>query len=75
MGFQYDLLYRFCKDLGVQLVIKKVSSIPDALDSLQQHKADILASGLTVIGDRRKDVDFSDPITPVSYTHLRAHET
>jgi membrane-bound lytic murein transglycosylase F len=63
MGFQFDLLTRFCNDLGVQLEVKVVSSIPDALDSLTNKKADILASGLTVIGDRKKEVDFSNPIT------------
>lgn len=63
MGFQYDLLNRFCKDLGVELEIIKVASIPDAVDSIKHNKADILASGLTVIGDRKKEINFSTPIT------------
>ncbi|MGB0805068.1 MAG: transporter substrate-binding domain-containing protein [Salibacteraceae bacterium] len=63
MGFQYDLLSRFCHDLGVELEVKKVASIPDAVDSIKNNKADILASGLTVLGDRKKEVNFSIPIT------------
>ena len=63
MGFQYELLNQFSKDLGVELEIIKVSSIPDALDSLKEHKADILASGLTILGELKIDYDFTDPIT------------
>lgn len=63
MGYQYQLLRDFTKHLGVDLEIKIIPSIPDALDSLKLLKADILASGLTVLGDRKQHVDFSDPIT------------
>ncbi|MFT4753080.1 MAG: membrane-bound lytic murein transglycosylase F [Salibacteraceae bacterium] len=63
MGYQYELLSRFCKELGVKLEVIKVASIPDAFDSLKQHKADIIASGITVLGDRKKNFDFSYPIT------------
>ena len=62
MGYQYDLLKRFADFLNVELEIKIVASIPDAIDSLKQHKADIVASGLTVLGDRKVDIDFSIPI-------------
>lgn len=62
MGYQYDLLQDFAKSIGVELEIKIVSSIPDAIDSLHNRKADILASGLTVLGDRKKDLDFTIPI-------------
>jgi membrane-bound lytic murein transglycosylase F len=63
MGYQHDLLARFAKEIGVQLEIKIVSSIPDAMDSLVHKKADILASGLTILGDRRQYLDFTLPIT------------
>ncbi len=63
MGYQHDLLARFAKEIGVQLEIKIVSSIPDAMDSLVHKKADILASGLTILGDRKQYLDFTMPIT------------
>ncbi len=63
MGYQYDLLARFCRDLGVDLEIKVVPSIPNAVDSLKLLKADILASGLTVLGNRKKEIDFASPLT------------
>jgi membrane-bound lytic murein transglycosylase F len=63
MGYQYQLLRDFTKHLGVDLEIKIIPSIPDALDSLKLLKADIVASGLTILGDRKQHVDFSIPIT------------
>jgi len=62
MGYQYDLLKDFAKSLGVELEIKIVASIPDAIDSLRMHKADIVASGLTILGDRKTEIDFTLPI-------------
>ena len=63
MGYQYDILKEFTNKLGVDLEIKIVASIPDAIDSLKNKKADILASGLTVLKDRKEQIDFSIPIT------------
>lgn len=63
MGYQYELLNRFARSLNVGLEIRIIPSIPDAIDSLELKKADILASGLTILGDRKKRVDFSNPIT------------
>jgi membrane-bound lytic murein transglycosylase F len=63
MGYQFELLSRFAKSINVELEIHIVPSIPDAIDSLKLKKADIVASGLTVLGDRKKWVDFSTPIT------------
>tara|TARA_R110002050_G_scaffold204327_1_gene339581 strand:+ start:67600 stop:69054 length:1455 start_codon:yes stop_codon:yes gene_type:complete len=63
MGYQYELLRDFSKTLGVDLEIKIVASITDGIDSLRNKKADILASGLTVLGDRKNFLDFSIPIT------------
>ena len=63
MGYQYDLLHRLCRDFNIELEIKIISSIPNALDSLRLKKADILASGLTILSDRKKNVDFCTPIT------------
>lgn len=63
MGYQYELLNRFAKSLKVDLEIRIIPSIPDAIDSLELKHADIVASGLTILGDRKKRVDFSNPIT------------
>ena len=63
MGYQYDLLSKFCKDLNIELEIKIVPSITDAIDSINLQKADILASGLTVLRDRKDLLDFTIPIT------------
>jgi membrane-bound lytic murein transglycosylase F len=63
MGYQYELLRDFTKYLGVKLEIKMVNNISDAIDSLKNHKADILAMGLTIVSDRKKNIDFTLPIT------------
>lgn len=63
MGYQYDLMKRFCRDMNLELEIKVISSIPDAIDSLKERKADILAAGLTVLRNRKKEIDFSIPLT------------
>ncbi len=62
MGYQYDLMKRFCRDMNLELEIKVVASIPDAIDSLMAKKADVLAAGLTVLGNRKKSIDFSLPL-------------
>ena len=63
MGYQYDLLSQFCKDLNLELEIKIVPSITDGMDSIKLKKADILASGLTVLRERKELLDFTNPIT------------
>lgn len=63
MGYQYDLLQSFAGYLGVELEIVINNSIEGAFHDLKAGKCDLIALDLAVTKDRKKIVDFSDPIS------------
>ncbi|HOW25084.1 MAG TPA: transporter substrate-binding domain-containing protein [Bacteroidales bacterium] len=63
MGYQYDLLQSFAGYLGVDLEIVVNNSIEGAFQDLQTGKCDLIALDMAVTKDRKKIVDFSDPIS------------
>lgn len=60
MGYEYELLSRFASHLGVDLRIKVITSIEDAMNMLNNGRGDIIAFPLTVTTERKKIVDFTD---------------
>jgi membrane-bound lytic murein transglycosylase F len=60
MGFEYELLQRFADHLDLDLKIKISKNIDSLLPQLRNGKADILAHGMTITSDRKKDVSFTD---------------
>lgn len=62
MGFEYDLLRRFAKQLGVKLEIKVVEDMDCIIDMLEAGEGDIIAANYTVTPDRLNRVMFTLPI-------------
>ncbi|MGB0402699.1 MAG: transporter substrate-binding domain-containing protein [Salibacteraceae bacterium] len=62
MGFEYELLKRFCESQNIQLDVRVVYSLDEVLELLKAGKGDIVAANITVTKERAKQVAFSDPI-------------
>lgn len=60
MGYEYDLLERYAKHIGVELQVKLTSSIDKAFDMLNSGEGDVIAYSLTVTKDRKRKVTFTD---------------
>ncbi|HEY5691316.1 MAG TPA: lytic transglycosylase F, partial [Cyclobacteriaceae bacterium] len=60
MGYEYELLSRLASYLGVDLRIKVITSIEDAINMLNNGSGDIIAFPLTVTTERRKLVEFTE---------------
>ncbi len=62
MGFQYEMLKKFTDHIGVGLEIRIMDNLPKSFDALNNGKVDLIALGLTVTRERRREFDFTDPI-------------
>lgn len=62
MGYEYELLEKFCLYLGVNLEIKVIHNMGSLIDSLMAEKGHLVAANLTVTQDRKQWVLFSDPM-------------
>lgn len=62
MGFEYELLADFAKDLGLELEVIIARNNNGLLDSLQSGAADLIATNLAVTASRNKLVSFTEPI-------------
>ena len=60
-GPEYDLVRAFAEDLGVELVIETVQSVPEVLPHLMEGKAHMAAAGLSITDSRREYVNFGHP--------------
>lgn len=58
MGFEYELLSSYAKDIGVELNLTVVNSVEEALDLSKKGIGDITAAGLSVTEGRKKDFVF-----------------
>lgn len=61
MGYQFERLKIFADFLGVKLEIKVDNNLDEAIADLQDGKCDLIAMGLTITAERRKEVAFADP--------------
>ena len=61
MGFEYDILKEFAASLNVELEIKILKNIDDAVKELNEGRGDILACNYTVTRERKKHIQFSIP--------------
>lgn len=61
MGFEYELLREFAKELGVELVVKMVANLDDMIPMLNNHQGDIIACNYTITRERKKVIHFSIP--------------
>lgn len=61
MGYEYELLTRFTKSLGVDLKVILTANIEQAFKMLDSGEADIMAYHLTITKERSERVAFSEP--------------
>jgi membrane-bound lytic murein transglycosylase F len=59
MGYEFELLELFTKELGVGLKIKVTSGIERAIEQLNSGEGDILAFPMTVSKERKKYITFT----------------
>lgn len=62
MGFHYELLKSFSDYIGIDLEIVTENHLEHAFAMLQSGSADLLAIGLTVNAERKKDLLFTEPL-------------
>ncbi|WP_110670528.1 membrane-bound lytic murein transglycosylase MltF [Salinicola halophilus] len=60
-GFEYELLHRFTRSLGVSLSVTSHSAIADVFDDIGRHDAD-LAAGALSLDHERTGVRYSQPL-------------
>jgi membrane-bound lytic murein transglycosylase F len=60
-GPEYDLVRAFADELGVELVIQIVQSVPEVLPQLIAGKAHMAAAGLSITDSRREYANFGHP--------------
>lgn len=61
MGYEYEILREFSKDLGLELEIKTVANLDNIINMLENGEGDIIACNFTVTRERTKLIDFSLP--------------
>jgi membrane-bound lytic murein transglycosylase F len=62
LGYQYELLDKFSKYLGVELEISIETSIEKSKDKLDNGKIDLIGLGMIVSQEAKKEFQFTDPI-------------
>ncbi|MFH4968904.1 transporter substrate-binding domain-containing protein [Gaetbulibacter sp. M240] len=60
MGYEYELLKRFAEHLGLELELIVVQNIDELFEKLNNGEGDIIAHGLTITKERKKEVAFTD---------------
>lgn len=61
MGYEYELLSRFAKSIGVSLEIKIIPDVNAMFDLLNRGEGDVIACNLAVTKDRLQHARFSTP--------------
>ncbi|PID57464.1 MAG: lytic transglycosylase F [Ignavibacteriae bacterium] len=62
MGYEYELLKRFAKRLGVDVEIKISKNLDEMFKLLEKGEGDLIAFNLTVTKKRLEKVDFTEPL-------------
>lgn len=62
MGYQYEMLEKFTKHLGIQLELRIEENLEKGFKLLEKGDVDVIAMGLTVTGKRKSHFDFTDPL-------------
>lgn len=60
MGYEYELLKRFCDHIRVELRLQIISGVEEAINQLNEGKGDVIAYPLTITTDRQAYVSFTD---------------
>lgn len=62
MGFEYDLLNRLAKELGVDLEIVIARNEDELIEMLESGQGDVIAYGFTILESRKERINFTDPL-------------
>jgi len=62
MGFEYELLQEFTDELGVDLKMVIAEDENELINMLKEGKGDLIAYGYTILEERKKQIDFSEPL-------------
>lgn len=62
MGYEYEMLHAFAKQLNVDLKIIVAKDINEVFDILSRGEVDIVSANLTVTEERMKKVNFTEPL-------------
>ncbi|MBU2018148.1 MAG: transporter substrate-binding domain-containing protein [Bacteroidetes bacterium] len=65
MGFEYEVLKEFAKEIGVELEIRIVENLDNVMEQLQEGDGDIVACNFTVTSERQNSIDFSVPLLTI----------
>jgi membrane-bound lytic murein transglycosylase F len=60
MGYEYELLQRFCQFLKVSLKITVISGVEEAIDRLNRGEGDVIAFPLTITRERKRYLEFTN---------------
>jgi membrane-bound lytic murein transglycosylase F len=84
MGFEYELLNRFCMQHKLILEVILESDVEKCFGMLNDGKCDVIAHNLTITKERQKEVEFTIPQyevrhmlvqrLPENYSQLKEHE-
>lgn len=61
MGYEYELLYEFAKDMDIRLQVKMIHDLDTMVHLLQNCEGDIIAANMTVTGRRLNGLSFTNP--------------
>jgi membrane-bound lytic murein transglycosylase F len=61
MGFEYEILREFAKEIGLELEVKTVANLDNLIPMLDNDEGDIISCNYTVTRERTKLIDFSIP--------------
>lgn len=75
MGFEYEVLKEFAKDIGVELEIRVIENLDNVMDQLKEGDGDIVACNLTVTRERKKTIDFSVPFLSIQQVLVQRKPT
>jgi membrane-bound lytic murein transglycosylase F len=65
MGFEYEVLQEFAKEIGVELEIRIIENLDNVIEQLRDGEGDIVACNFTVTSERQKSIDFSVPLLTI----------
>lgn len=84
MGYEYELLKMFGDHLGIKLEIKLARDLEEMIRMLEKGEGDLIAYGLTITSERRKQLSFTHPMNvtrqvlvqrkPENWRQMKLHE-
>ena len=65
MGFEYEILKEFTKELGIDLEVKVIDNLDHVIDEVKEGEGDVIACNLTITAARKKMINFSRPLISI----------